>query len=329
MDERIAQHLDRAAATASAHAAVPGRDRQDAVARVGSAHHAETLGLTVSKVHEPTGLFDRRYEPSMSVVLRGRKRSIVGDDDQVWGRERFIITPVDLPVVAGVVDAAGEDGFVAVVWRLDPAVVGEVVASMTVPAGAAVATGAAASASSRADAVSPLPRLGSWTGPLADAFARLVGLLDAPEDIPVLFPLVSREVVLRLLQTEQAPRITAALDGTGVSVVAGATALLTGRMSEAWSMERLARELRVSESTLFARFKEATGMTPAQYLKRTRLGEARRRMVVHGDTAAQAAAAVGFRSASHFSRDYREAYGRPPAADAVVVRAQLALATAV
>lgn len=327
MDDRIAQHLDRAAAIASAHAAVPGKDRQDAVARAGSAHHAETLGLTVSKVHEPTGLFDRRYEPSMSVVLRGRKRSNVGDDDQVWGRERFIITPVDLPVVAGVVDAAGEDGFVAVVWRLDPVVVGEVVASMSVPAAAAAA--AVAPGSSPSGAVSSLPRLGSWTEPLADAFARLIGLLDAPEDVPVLFPLVSREIVLRLLQTEQAPRITAALDGTGPSVVAGATALLTGRMAEGWSMERLARELRVSESTLFARFKEATGMTPAQYLKRTRLGEARRRMVVHGDTAARAAAAVGFRSASHFSRDYREAYGRPPAADAVVVRGQLAVAAAV
>ncbi|WP_066653511.1 AraC family transcriptional regulator [Curtobacterium sp. MR_MD2014] len=325
MDERIAQHLDRAAATASAHAAVPGRDRQGSLARVGSAHHAETLGLTVSKVHEPTGLFDRRYEPSLSVVLRGRKRSIVGDDDQVWGRERLIITPVDLPVVAGVVDAAGEDGFVAVVWRLDPVVVGEVVASMSVPAAAA----AVAPGSSPSGAVSSLPRLGSWTEPLADAFARLVGLLDEPEDIPVLFPLVSREIVLRLLQTEQAPRITAALDGTGPSVVAGATALLSDRMAERWSMVRLARELRVSESTLFARFKEATGMTPAQYLKRTRLGEARRRMVVHGDTAARAAAAVGFRSASHFSRDYREAYGRPPAADAVMVRGQLAVAGAV
>jgi len=319
VDDRIAQHLDRAAAIASAHAAVPGKDRQDAVARAGSAHHAGTLGLTVSKVHEPTGLFDRRYEPSLSVVLRGRKRSIVGDDDQVWGRERFIITPVDLPVVAGVVDAAGEDGFVAVVWRLDPVVVGEVVAAMSVPV----------SASASAFAAAPLPRLGSWTESLADAFARLLALLDAPEDIPVLFPLASREIVLRLLQTEQAPRTTAALDGTGPSVVAGATALLTGRMAEAWSMERLARELRVSESTLFSRFKAATGMTPAQYLKRTRLGEARRRMVVHGDTAARAAAAVGFRSASHFSRDYREAYGRPPAADAVVVRGQLAVAAAV
>ncbi|OIH92842.1 AraC family transcriptional regulator [Curtobacterium sp. MCBA15_001] len=315
MEDRIAQHLDRAAAAASAHAAVLGRDHHAAAARTGSAHHADTLGLTVSRVHEATGLFDRRYVPSLSVVLRGRKRSIVGDDDQEWGRDRFIITPVDLPVVAGVIDTAGDDGFVSAVWRLDPVVVGEVIASMSVPGAAVAAT--------------PVPRLGSWTEALADAFARLLGLLDAPEDIPVLFPLVSREIVLRLLQTSQAPRITAALDGSGTSVVTGATALLTSRMDEPWSMDRLARTLRVSESTLFARFKEATGMTPAQYLKRTRLGEARRRMVVHGDTAARAAAAVGFRSASHFSRDYREAYGRPPAADAVVARAQLALATAV
>lgn len=173
------------------------------------------------------------------------------------------------------------------------------------------------------------PRLGTWTEPLADAFARLLGLLDAPSDVAVLFPLLSREIVLRLLQTSQAPRITAALDGTGPSIVAAATALLTTRMDEPWSMSLLAATLRVSESTLFARFKEATGMTPAQYLKRTRLGEARRRMVVHGDTAARAASEVGYRSASHFSRDYREAYGRPPAADAVMARAQLAMAPAV
>jgi len=197
---------------------------------------------------------------------------------------------------------------VAVVWRLDLAVVGEVVASMSVPRPASGV------------APVPLPRLRTWAELLPDAFARLLALLDAPENIPVLFPLVSREIVLRLLQTAQAPRLTAALDGSGPSLVAGATALLTGRRAKAWSMERLARELRVSESTLFARSKEATGRTPAQYLKRTRLGEVRRRMVVHSDMAARAAAVVGFRSAAHFSWDYREAYGMPPAANAIVVR---------
>ncbi|MET3451224.1 AraC family transcriptional regulator [Curtobacterium sp. 1544] len=167
MDDLTAQHLDRAAAIASAHAAVLGTDHHAASARAGSAHRADALGLTVSEVHEPTGPFDRRYVPSLSVVLRGRKRSIVGDDDQVWGRERFIITPVDLPVVAGVVDTAGDDGFVSAVWRLDPAIVGEVVSTMSARA---------------APAGGEVPRLGTWTAPLADAFARLLALLDAPEE---------------------------------------------------------------------------------------------------------------------------------------------------
>jgi AraC-like DNA-binding protein len=353
MDE-IGRHLDRAAAIAASHAADVGASRVSgagvgsvlgAAARVGSVGRAESLGLTVSRVDGPTELFDRRYAPSLSVVLRGTKRSIVGADDQVWGRERFIITPVDLPVIAGVVSTDGADGFVSAVWKLDPVVVAEVAASMssvprsrpggsTSPGGSSRPGGSSGRDGSSGPGVSPgaLPRLGTWTEPLADAFTRLLGLLDAPWDIPVLFPLVSREVVLRLLQTEQAPRILAALsslDSSGASVVTSATALLNDRMAEPWSMDRLAGELRVSESTLFTRFKEATGMSPAQYLKRTRLGEARRRMVVRGDTAAQAAAAVGYRSASHFSRDYRDAYGRPPAADALVAREQLAVGVAV
>lgn len=86
----------------------------------------------------------------------------------------------------------------------------------------------------------------------------------------------------------------------------------------------LAAAVRTSESTLFARFRQVTGISPVQYLRRLRLGDARRRMIVLGDDAAQAAVAVGYRSASHFSRDYRALHGRPPAADAGRARVMLA-----
>jgi AraC-like DNA-binding protein len=298
MDDRTSDHLDRALATA--------------LRRVGDGRTVPELGLVVSRVHATTPLGYQRYTPSLSVVLAGRKRSVVGDDDQVWGREHFIITPVDLPVIAGVVETVPDVGFVSAVWQLDAAVVAEVAGSMARPTPSGQESG----------------RLGTWTPALADAFARLVALLDTPEDVPVLAPLLSREVVLRLLQTEQAPRILAAI-GTGeAEVVAAATRLLTERTAEPWSMTTLADAVRSSESTLYARFRSATGMSPMQYLKRLRLGEAKRRMVVHGDTAAQAAAVVGYRSASHFSRDYRAAYGRPPAEDAAVARTQLALVPA-
>jgi len=242
MDDVTSDRLDRAL--------------QSVLAHVDDTERAGRLGLRLARVDAPTDLGYQRYTPSVSVVLAGQKRSIVGDDDQLWGRERFIITPVDLPVIAGVVEVEPPAGFVAVVWQLDPAVVAEVATAMSRP---------------HQDEAPPA-RLGSWTPALADAFARLVGLLDTPEDMAVLAPLVTREVVLRLLQTDQAPRILAAIGNRDGDVVAAATALLTDRLADPWSVADLAAAVRTSESTLFARFRQVTGMSPVQYLRRLRLG---------------------------------------------------------
>ncbi|MFJ6612097.1 AraC family transcriptional regulator N-terminal domain-containing protein [Streptomyces sp. NPDC091289] len=292
MDEVTARSLDRAAEIVSR--------------RVDSRTPAEALGLRLSHVTAPTGPAYQRYTPSLSVVLAGRKRSIVGDDDRIWGRDRFIITPVDLPVISAVVETEGPRGFLAARYRLAPTLVAEVAAAMP-----------------RADRPPGVTdRLGTWSPALADAFARLTGLLDEPENIPVLGPLLAREIVLRLLQTDQAPRVLAAV-GDHDPVVPRAVRLLTDRMAEPWSMSGLAAAVGTSQPTLFRRFREATSMTPVQYLKRLRLGEAQHRMVVFGESAARAASAVGYRSAPHFSRDYRHLYGRTPAADASRLREQL------
>ncbi|MFD4898073.1 AraC family transcriptional regulator N-terminal domain-containing protein [Streptomyces sp. NPDC058411] len=292
MDTATARSLDRAADVV--------------LRRVGDRASADALGLRLSHVDAPTGLAYQHYTPSLSVVLSGRKRSIVGDDDQVWGRDRFIITPVDLPVVSAVVAAEEGRGFLAARYQLAPALVAEVAAAMP--------------RNGRLPEVTD--RLGTWSPALADAFARMLALLDEPEHLPILAPLIAREIVLRLLQTDQAPRVLAAVDEHD-PVVPRAVSLLSDRMAEPWSMSDLAAAVGTSQPTLFRRFREATSMTPTQYLKRRRLGEAQHRMVVLGETAAQAASAVGYRSAAHFSRDYRHLYGQPPAADASRLRDQL------
>ncbi|MFE7624573.1 AraC family transcriptional regulator N-terminal domain-containing protein [Streptomyces sp. NPDC057509] len=292
MDAATAQSLDRAAEIVSRHA----RDQA----------RAQTLGLRLSHVTAATEPGYQHYTPSLSTVLAGRKRTLIGGDDQVWGREKFIITPVGLPLVSSVVETDPQRGFLAARWQLDPNLVAEVAAVMP----------------RKAHPAGRLDRLGMWSPALADAFARLLALLDEPEHIPVLGPLISREIVLRLLQTDQAPRVLAALDD-GDPVVPRAVSLLTDRMAEPWSMRTLAAEISTSQPTLYRRFKEATSMTPTQYLKRLRLGEARHRMVVLGESAAQAAIAVGYRSVPHFTRDYRHLYGAPPAADGTRLREQL------
>jgi hypothetical protein len=63
-------------------------------------------------------------------------------------------------------------------------------------------------------------------------------------------------------------------------------------------------------------FKAATGMSPMQFQKRLRLQEARRLLLSGERTAALTAEQVGYVSATQFSREYRRAYGVPPAQDA-------------
>ncbi|MER5436786.1 AraC family transcriptional regulator [Streptomyces sp. NPDC002588] len=283
--ESIAAGLGRAAACLRRHVEHP--------------HRSKPLGLLLNRSAVTTPLVYTKYAPSLSVVLSGRKRVVIGDDDAPWGRERFLITPVDLPVFGSVI-ALGEEGdFLSATWRLDPLVVAEVASRLP-----------------RRASDGPPERLGTMTPHLAEAIDRLFRLLDAPDEQPVLAPLLEREITLRLLQTDQAPRVLAAADSARADIVASAAKALSSDLSSPWTLNRLAETAGTSPATLTRRFRQVTGMTPMQYLKRLRLGEARRRLLVLDDSASHAAAMVGYASAAHFSRDYRAAYEVTPTEDA-------------
>ncbi|SDG32872.1 AraC family transcriptional regulator [Microbacterium sp. 77mftsu3.1] len=293
MDERTRTSLDRAADRVRRH-----------IDRVAA---AESLGLILGRTTAPSPTMFVQYKPCVSVVLTGRKVS--GDDSAAggeWGPERFLITPVDLPLFARVSETGPAGDFVSVNWRIDPAVVAEVAGQLPLPA--------ASEASER---------LGTMTAEIADVVDRMLALLDAPAEAGVLAPLLNRELIVRLLQSDQAARVLAAATHANADIVTAAITTLTRRLAEPWTLDAIAASVGASPTTVSRRFRELTGLTPMRYLKRLRLGEARRLLITDGDTAAQAGAAVGYVSASHFSRDYRSAYGRSPASDATDLRERM------
>jgi transcriptional regulator GlxA family with amidase domain len=158
--------------------------------------------------------------------------------------------------------------------------------------------------------------------PLLDALLRLVRLLDTPQDIPVLAPLILREVSFRLLQGEQEGRLAEIAIGEGrVRRVAGAIAWVKAHYAEPLQIEALAKQVNMSPSALHGHFRAVTGMSPIQYQKRLRLEEARR-LLLTGATSAEAIAyQVGYASASQFSREYARLFGEPPRRDAERMRA--------
>ncbi|MCY1178057.1 HTH-type transcriptional activator RhaS [compost metagenome] len=157
---------------------------------------------------------------------------------------------------------------------------------------------------------------------LLDALLRLIRLLDSPKDIPILAPLIQREILYRLLRGPQGYRLyEIALANSQTHRVCQAITWLNNNFQQPLRIEDLAREVNLSTSTLHHRFKAVTSMSPLQYQKQLRLQEARRLMLNDGLEAAVAAYRVGYESPSQFSREYSRLYGAPPIRDVARLRA--------
>eukprot|EP00130_Batrachochytrium_dendrobatidis_P008298 XP_006683173.1 hypothetical protein BATDEDRAFT_92940 [Batrachochytrium dendrobatidis JAM81] len=151
---------------------------------------------------------------------------------------------------------------------------------------------------------------------LIDAVLRLVNLLDTPKDIPILAPLVIREILYRILQDEQADPIKKiAMIGSHTQRIAKVINLIKHDFAKPLRIEKLALTANMSSSSLHYHFKQVTRLSPLQYQKQLRLQEARRLMLSKAVDAADAGFQVGYESPSQFSREYSRMFGLPPISD--------------
>ena len=148
---------------------------------------------------------------------------------------------------------------------------------------------------------------------LQDAVVRLVRLLDAPAEVPVMMPLIKREIVYRLLMGPQGVRLRhMAVQGSSTPYIARAVEWILEDFDQPLHIEDLARELGMSVSGLHHRFKAVTAMSPLQFQKRLRLQEARRLMLSEDFDAVSAAYRVGYHDPAYFNREYKSLFGVPP-----------------
>ncbi len=269
----------------------------------------ELPGLMLMRLDQPQINSCNVYEPCVAVIVQGSKRVLLGDQTLNYGEDRYLIASMDLPVKTALMQASPERPYLAVALRLDWRDIASLVLDM--PA----TTGRAPEAEHRAMTT------GALTAPLLEAFDRLLALLDQPEDIPALAPLIRREIHYRLLAGEAGARLRqiATVD-TQSHKVARAIERLNARYAEPLTVETLAREAGMSLSTFHHHFKQLTAMSPLQYQKQLRLTEARRLMLSHGLDASTAAFRVGYESPSQFSREYRRLFGAPPSKDMADLR---------
>lgn len=263
----------------------------------------DIAGISLYRSDAPTEPTSCMYEPSVALIVQGAKRVLLGEESYAYRAKDFLITSVDLPALGQVVDATPARPCLVILMKLDPRAVarmlldGGLPAVQTPPSGRAIDVGEA-------------------PPPLLDAFRRLLDLLDTPSHIPVLAPLVQREIVYRLLLSDQGGRLRQiASAGTQGHRIARAIEWLKVHYAQPLRVDDLAAQVQMSASTFHHHFRALTAMSPLQYQKWLRLNEARRLMLVEQMDASTAAAQVGYESASQFSREYKRQFGVPPRRD--------------
>ena len=283
-------------------------NREELVERIARAMRADGTaqplpGLHLYRHSMPLEQVYSVVEPSVCVVAQGSKEFLLGESRYRYDPFHYLLVTVDLPYVGQVLEASKERPFLSLRLDLTPSLVGEVM----VEAGHASPRD---QADARAIAVSLVD------GHLLDAMVRVASLLEAPDEAPVLLPLLTREIIYRLLRGEQGSRLRhlAILGGYSPSI-ARAIERLRRDFDQPLRVESLAREVGMSVSGLRLHFKAVTALSPLQFQKRLRLLEARRLMLGEDFDAASAAYRVGYQDASHFNREYKSLFGVPPMRD--------------
>jgi len=270
----------------------------------------EALGLmfaAASHVPEPTR---HVYEPVFALVVQGEKQLVIGDEIFTCGKGSFLVLSVDLPVTFQISRATPEHPYLALALTLKPAAVATLLLEAATPEGAPGEAGAAAIGLSEAPTE------------LLEAIVRLVRLLEHPRDLPVLWPMAEREILWRLLCSEQGHRLRQiGLADSRLSQIGRAMRWMRENYREALPTEDLARLSGMSVTSFHRHFRAAALMSPLQYLKQIRLQEARTRLLTSVGDVASVGHAVGYESPSQFSREYKRAYGSPPSQDARLLRA--------
>ncbi|APZ54163.1 DNA-binding domain-containing protein, AraC-type [Salipiger abyssi] len=279
------------------------------------AHGRETpvpgLVLTVSEV--PAGPFHGLYRTSFCGVLQGAKASHLGERSYRYNAGECLITSLDVPVRAEITEAAPDAPYIAFAMDIDPGVVAELILEL--------AAGDPASLPEPA-ALSVHPLSDRLIGPLE----RLMALAEEPRDLPVLAPMIQREILWYLLTGPQGAMMRQiGLTDSRTARISRAIAWLRAHYTGAVSVPHLAALAGMSPATFHRHFKAATAMTPVQFQKSLRLQEARRLLLSEGADVAQVGFAIGYESPSQFSREYRRMFGAPPGRDGAEIRRSLAV----
>jgi len=265
-------------------------------------------GLRLARASHPTPPVSAIFQPALCFVAQGGKQALLGREIFHYNPGNYLLYTIDLPLTAQVIEATPERPYLGFRLHLDPALVTAVLLEYE-------SETLRREERMRAVDVSPIE------ADLLDTAVRLIRLTTNPVALQLLGPLITREIIFRLLESGQGGRLgflrSAGRETRRISL---AIERLRTNFNQPLRIEDLARELGMSVSGFHHHFKSVTLLSPLQFQKQLRLQEARRLMLSEGLDAASAGFRVGYEDPAYFSRDYKKLFGAPPQRDIARLR---------
>ncbi|MXV44566.1 helix-turn-helix domain-containing protein [Saccharibacter sp. 17.LH.SD] len=270
---------------------------------IGEDHDRSTLlhDLKIFRRTESSLACPCLYEPSLILVVQGQKKMLLNKQEFIYDPHHFLLTSLDIPASTQVLEAHPDKPCLGLSLHLDRKIITDLGSHLSIPSNVLPEKSAATSETHLK---------------ILDAIFRLLELLQEPESISFMAPLILKEIYYRLLKSDVAPLLwNIAASGSTGHRVAHAIQWLKRHYAQPILMTELAQNVQMSPSSLHHHFRQLTGKSPLQYQKWLRLNEARRLMINHHLDAATASYQTGYESPSHFSRDYKKLFGLPPKQD--------------
>lgn len=243
------------------------------------------------------------FGPRLIVAAQGRKVGHFRSGQLTYDADHYLVVTSGTHLEGEVIEASPEKPYLALCIALAPEAVARTLLALA-DAGPAPPTAPVAEPSLPAF-VAPLD------APVISGVVRLLRALEDPVESRVLAPLVLDELVFRLLRSEAAAYVRGAVR-EGDASIQEAMRYMRENATRALTVEQVARHVGMSISHFAHRFSAVARTSPMRYLKQLRLEAARELMLGRSVRAGDAALQVGYESTSHFTRDFKQAFGAAP-----------------
>ena len=272
--------------------------------------YTKIKGFLIARRDIPNVIERCVLKPAIVITVQGKKRFTMGAlsyDNEAGGS---ILLGMDLPADCTVLEASNEKPYCSGILELDASMIARISDELS---------------KEDIDKQNLMAVSCSKTDPVVlEAFTRLAGMLDTPEHIQHLAPLVIREIHYRLLISPLGRHIrTIHFLGTQANQIARAIRWLEKNYKAPLKIEKLAKEVSMAVSTFHRNFKVVTTLSPLQFQKKLRLFEAQRLMLSEGMDAEKASYEVGYESPTQFNREYKRMFGNSPVRDIKIILARV------